>query len=37
MQVLYALAHALHKTVAELSDLTVEEFMGWLAYFKNKD
>jgi hypothetical protein len=34
---MYRLADHLHKTVAELSLLTVEEWHGWLAYFKLKE
>jgi len=30
----YALAERLHKTVAEIEQLTYEEFNGWIAYFE---
>jgi len=29
---MYALAERLHKTVAEIELMTVEEFNGWIAY-----
>ena len=29
---MYALAERLHKTVAEIEQMTVEEFNGWIAY-----
>ena len=29
---MYALAERLHKTVAEIEDMTLEEFNGWIAY-----
>lgn len=32
----YRLAHALHKTLADVLDMTEDEFMGWLAFFKIK-
>lgn len=28
----YALADRLNKTLAEIDDMSVEEFMGWVAY-----
>jgi len=33
----YELASRLNKTVAEIDAITVEEFNGWIAYFKLKD
>ncbi len=30
----YALALALSKTLAEIEDMSVDEFHGWMAYFK---
>jgi len=32
----YALAEILHKTLDEIEAMTVEEFNGWIAYFKVK-
>jgi len=29
---MYALAERLHKTVAEIEQMTLEEFNGWIAY-----
>jgi hypothetical protein len=29
---MYALAERLHKTVAEIEEMTIEEFYGWIAY-----
>ena len=29
---MYALAERLHKTVAEIEEMTLEEFNGWIAY-----
>lgn len=29
---MYALAEKLHKTVAEIEQMTMEEFNGWIAY-----
>jgi len=34
---MYELANRLHKTVAEIDAITVEEFNGWIAYFKLKE
>lgn len=31
---IYALADRLHKTVAEIEQMTVDEFSGWVAYCK---
>jgi len=30
----YALADRLHKTLDEISVMTVDEFVGWIAYLK---
>jgi hypothetical protein len=30
---LYSLAHALHKTVEEIENMTHKEYLGWFAYF----
>lgn len=39
MKIKYSLAEHLHKTVAEIEQMTYEEFNGWVAYFevRNKD
>jgi hypothetical protein len=29
----YSLAETLHKSVAEVEEMTLEEFNGWVAYF----
>lgn len=29
---MYALAERLHKTVAEIEEMSLEEFNGWIAY-----
>ena len=34
---MYRLADRLHKTRAEIEALTLEEWNGWLAYFKIKE
>lgn len=34
MHAVFSLAYALHKTVAEIMDMTADEFAGWLAFFK---
>lgn len=34
---MYQLADRLHKTVAEIEAMTVDEWSGWLAYFKLKE
>lgn len=31
---IYALADRLHKTVAEIEQMTIDEFSGWVAYCK---
>lgn len=31
---MYALASRLHKTIYELEAMTMQEFYGWIAYFK---
>lgn len=31
---LYGLAMTLHKTVAEIEEMSVEEFLGWMAYIR---
>jgi hypothetical protein len=33
----YRLADRLQKTVAEIEEITLEEWHGWLAYFSIKD
>ena len=33
----YALAEKLNKTLAEIEEMTVEEFQGWLAYLEIKE
>jgi len=33
----YALAEKLNKSLAELEQMTVEEFQGWLAYLEIKE
>lgn len=33
---MYSLAEVLHKTLDEIGDMTIEEFNGWIAYFKLK-
>jgi hypothetical protein len=35
--VTFQLAEVLHKTIAELGDITVDEFTAWVAYFKVKE
>jgi hypothetical protein len=30
---LYSLAHALHKTVSEIEQMTHKEYLGWFTYF----
>jgi len=32
---LYSLAHALHKTVAEIEQMTHKEYLGWFDYFSS--
>jgi hypothetical protein len=34
---MYNLAEVLHKTVAEISEITADEFAGWIAYFAKKE
>lgn len=34
---MYKLADRLQKTVAEIGELTVEEWNGWMAYFTLKE
>lgn len=34
---MYALASRLNKTVQEIEQITVNEFHGWIAYFKIED
>jgi len=31
---MYRLADRLHKTLAEIEEMTVNEYNGWLAYFQ---
>jgi hypothetical protein len=31
---MYSLAEVLHKTVAEIGDMSIEEFNGWIAYLR---
>lgn len=33
---MYELAEILHKTVAEVGEMSVSEFHGWIAHFKAK-
>lgn len=33
----YALAEVLHKTLDELDEMTIDEFLGWIAYFEIKE
>lgn len=33
---MYQLGEALHKSLAEISEMTVSEFHGWLAHFRRK-
>jgi hypothetical protein len=33
---IYSIAESLHKTIAEIEEMTVEEFIGWIAYFNKK-
>ena len=32
MQAIFALADRLHKTVAEVLEMSLSEFIGWIAY-----
>lgn len=34
---MYALGEVLGKTVAEIGDMSYDEFLGWMAYFRKKD
>lgn len=34
---MYNLAEVLHKTVAEIGEITADEFAGWIAYFAKKE
>ena len=34
MKAKYVLADSLHKTVAEVEQMSYEEFNGWIAYFE---
>jgi len=36
MKARYQLAETLHKTLAEIDSMPVEEFEGWIAYFRAK-
>jgi hypothetical protein len=33
---MYRLAEVLHKTLAEVGQMSSDEFVGWQAYFKRK-
>jgi len=37
LQFKYFLAELLHKTVAEIMEMDIREYMGWSAYFRLKE